>query len=111
MIFDNNKLPKVLADFLAAQKEFNSDAFVKAFAGDATVHDEGGDYLGTAEIKLWNETTNAKYHTRMEAIAFEENNGENILTILMSGTFPGSPLEAKFHFIIKNEKIESLRID
>jgi len=107
---ESNTLPKPLADFIAAQNEFNTDAFVKTFADNATVHDEGGDYRGSAEIKRWNETTNEKYKTKMEAIAFVQSGGESILTIMMSGTFPGSPLPAKFHFVLKEGKIASLRI-
>jgi hypothetical protein len=105
-----HSLPPPLADFLAAQNNFDTVAFVKTFAPDATVHDEGGDYRGIAAIKRWNETTNEKYKTKMEPIAFEEKNDESILTILMSGTFPGSPLPAKFHFVLKEGKIVSLRI-
>ena len=108
---DLKLLPKVLADFLSAQDKFDSDAFVKTFADNALVHDEGGEYRGSAEIKQWNEMTNQKYRTRMEPIAFEDSKDESILTIRMSGTFPGSPVEAKFHFVIKGGKIVSLRIE
>lgn len=109
-MIDTNTLPKPLADFIAAQNEFDIDAFVKTFADNATVHDEGGDYRGRVEIRRWNETTNAKYKTKMEPIAFVQGSGESILTIMMSGTFPGSPLSAKFHFVLKEGKIASLRI-
>ena len=110
-MIDTKKLPGVLGELLAAQKNFDSGAFVKTFAENASVHDEGGDYHGTAAIKLWNEETNKKYQTRMEPIAFNDSKGESVLTIRMSGTFPGSPVEAKFHFVISDGKIISLRID
>ena len=110
-MIDIHSLPKVLADLLAAQSKFDSDDFVKNFTGDAVVHDEGGVYRGQKEIKQWNEATNRKYQTRMEPIAFEDNKDESTLTIRMSGTFPGSPVSARFHFVIKDNKITSLRID
>ena len=69
---------------------------------------EGKDYRGLPQIKQWNEATNAKYHTQMEAIELTANGQETILTVLMSGTFDGSPLPAKFCFIISDDKIKSL---
>ncbi|SRR5258707_12713130 len=102
------ELPPVLAEFLEAQNKFDAEAFVRNFAADATVHDEGKDYRGLPQIKQWNEATNAKYHTQMEAIELTANGQETILTVLMSGTFDGSPLPAKFCFIISDHKIKSL---
>lgn len=109
-MIDTNKLPKVLAEFLSAQEKFDSTNFAKTFAANALVHDEGGKFRGTEEIKKWNEETNRKYQTVMEPLAFDESGKESILTIRMSGTFPGSPVIAKFYFVIKNNSIISLRI-
>ena len=61
---DVEKLPELIAEFIAAQNEHNSSAYVKNFAEDAIVHDEGKNYHGKSEIKRWNESTNEKYHTR-----------------------------------------------
>ena len=110
-MIDPNTLPKPLADFVAAQNEFKTAAFLKIFADNASVHDEGGEYHGTVEIKEWFETTKNKYNTHMDPIAYEGNPNESILTIKMSGTFPGSPLSVKFYFSIKDAKIISLRIE
>ncbi len=103
-------LPKPLAAFIAAQNDFNTDAFVNTFANNAAVHDEGNDYHGIEEIRRWIETTNDKYNTKMEPLAFIQSNGESVVTIRLSGNFPGSPLPVKFHFVLKDEKIASLRI-
>ena len=40
-MINKNKLPKVLADLLSAQEKFDSESFVKTFADNAVVHDEG----------------------------------------------------------------------
>ncbi|HKC35308.1 MAG TPA: nuclear transport factor 2 family protein [Chitinophagaceae bacterium] len=109
-MIDPNTLPKPLSDFITAQNEFNTEAFVKTFTDNATVQDEGGEYHRSAEIKEWFETTKGKYDTHMDPIAYEEKSNECIVTIMMSGTFPGSPLPAKFHFVLKKGKIASLRI-
>lgn len=105
------KLPKVLVDLLKAQENFNSSAFAENFAENAKVFDEGKEWVGKKEIKKWNEFTNRKYHTKMQPAAFKKVGKESILTILMSGTFPGSPLPAEFHFIIDGDKIVSLKIN
>ncbi len=101
------ELPPVLVELLAAQNSFDTEAFVQTFAADAVVHDEGKDYYGPQQIKQWNEATNAKYHTHMEPVELAADGQEIILTILMSGTFDGSPLPARYHFKISNDKIIS----
>jgi hypothetical protein len=105
------ELPSVLAEFLVAQNRFDTEAFVQTFASDAVVHDEGRDYYGLQQIKRWNEATNAKYHTQMEPLELVADGQEITLTILMSGTFDGSPLPARFHFKISDDKIVSLIVN
>ncbi len=107
---DLKKVPQVLVDFVTAQNEFNINEYVQSFADDAVVHDEGHDYHGKSEIKRWNEATNKKYRTRLEPIDFLEKENESILMVMVSGTFDGSPLPLKYHFVIKENKIKSLRV-
>lgn len=105
---DHKKLPKILEDFVIAQNQHNSYAYVKDFADDAIVHDESKDYNGKSDIKQWNETTNEMYHTNLEPIEFSETKNESVLTVKVSGTFDGSPIILKYHFVIKDNKIISL---
>jgi hypothetical protein len=63
------KLPKVIADLIAAQDKYDSQAFAENFSDDAIVHDEGKTYYGKTEIRKWNEMTNSKYKTNYEPIA------------------------------------------
>ena len=106
----NLKLPLLLAGFITSQNNHDSTSFSNLFTADAQVKDEGMEYEGRDKIKAWNEMTNKKYQTHMEALHYEVDNGIDILTILMSGTFPGSPVEARFYFEIKNDGIQSLTI-
>ena len=107
-MLDYKELPSVLAEFLEAQNRFDTEAFAQTFASEAVVHDEGKDYYGSLQIKQWNEATNAKYHTHMKPVELAIDGQEIILAILLSGTFDGSPLLARFHFKISNDKIISL---
>ncbi|HEX9509635.1 MAG TPA: nuclear transport factor 2 family protein [Puia sp.] len=104
------KLPTVLVALITAQNEHNSQAFAEIFTNDALVHDEGKDYSGKAAIKAWNEDTNKKYNTRLEPEAMREKGAEIILTVLVSGTFEGSPITLEYHFRIKDSKIIYLNI-
>ena|SRR5258705_10242054 len=104
------KLPKVIADLIAAQDKYDSKAFAETFSDDATVQDEGKTYHGKTEISQWNELTNAKYQTKYEPLEVTINGDNIILTAKISGTFPGSPAIIKYHFETRNGKIISLQI-
>ncbi len=104
------KLPKLLADLLAAQDKYDSHAFAENFSDDAIVHDEGKTYHGKTEIRQWNEMTNAKYKTKYKPLEVTTNGDKIILTAEISGTFPGSPAIIKYNFETKNHKISSLHI-
>ena len=104
------KLPKVIADLIAAQDKYDSKAFTENFSDDAIVHDEGKTYHGKTEIRQWNEMTNAKYKTKYEPLEVTTEGDKITLTAKISGTFPGSPAIIKYHFETKNYKITSLHI-
>ena len=103
-------LPKPIADLIAAQNEYDSKAYADNFSGDAIVYDEGKVYHGEEEIRQWNEMTNAKYHTKLEPLEISNKGEKSIVTVMVSGTFDGSPIPLKYHFEIKESKITSLRI-
>ena len=105
-----NKLPAGLAELITAQNDHNSHAFAEVFSNNALVHDEGKEYSGKAAIKAWNENTNKKYNTRLEPEALQEKGGEIILTVLVSGTFEGSPIVLEYHVHLKDSKIIYLNI-
>ncbi len=104
------KLPKVIADLLAAQEKYDSKTFAENFSDDAIVHDEGKTYHGKTEIRKWNELTNSKYKTKYEPLEVATEGNKIILTARISGTFPGSPAIIKYNFETRNGKITSLNI-
>ena len=104
------KLPKVIADLIAAQDKYDSHAFAEKFSDDATVHDEGKTYHGKTEIRQWNKMTNAKYKTKYEPLEVTTKGDKITLKAKISGTFPGSPAIIEYHFETKNSKITSLQI-
>lgn len=103
-----NSLPKVIADLVMAQNNFDSMAYADCFAETAVVFDEGKTHKGKKEIKNWIERANKVYKTVMKPIEYSSN--KQILKAEISGSFPGSPLVLNYQFKIKDEEIHSLKI-
>jgi hypothetical protein len=81
------KLPKVVSDLLAAQKNYDSDAYADCFSETAVVFDEGNKYNSRKEIKDWIEAANQKYRTRKAAVKYSGTESAGILTAEVSGDF------------------------
>ena len=105
------KLPKSIAEYLAAVEEKNSNRLAGCFAEDAVVHDEGGTYRGHDAIKTWSEDTESKYSYTMDALDASVTGDTVHLRAKVTGSFPGSPVELDYLFILANDKITSLKIE
>jgi hypothetical protein len=103
-------LPKVVANLVNAQNEFNSVAYANCFSETAVVFDEGKMHNGRKEIESWIVDANNRYKATMKPISFEENGTEAILRAEASGNFPGSPIVMSYHLKISDELIQSLKI-
>ena len=105
------KLPKAIAEYLAAVEEKNSNKLAGCFAEAAVVHDEGGTYRGRDEIKAWSEATQDKYNYTMDALDVSVTGDTVCLRAKVTGSFPGSPVELDYLFSLANDKIASLKIE
>jgi len=103
-------LPNVINNFIAAQNNFDSEAYTECFTTDAIVHDEGKTHTGKHEIKEWNEKSIAAYKAQIKTIDFTSDGKTALLIAEISGTFDGSPITLKFQFEIKDDKIAALTI-
>lgn len=103
-------LPKVVADLVMAQDNYDSGAYANCFTEDAVVFDEGQTHTGRAEIKHWISNANEKYKSVMKPISFEEKGTESILTADISGDFEGSPIVLNYHFEFIDGLVRSLKI-
>jgi ketosteroid isomerase-like protein len=99
-------LPNIISDLLAAQTNFDSKAYAACFSETALVFDENETHKGQNEIEKWNEKTNEMYQTQLEALEF----AKNVLTTKVTGNFEGSPIVLKYHFELKEGKIDRLEI-
>lgn len=104
------KLPQLIAAFVQAKNDHDSNALIACFANDAVVHDEGKELLGIAAIKKWIDASNAKYQVALEVVNFIERKDETILTAQVSGNFEGSPILLDYHLTVNEGKISELSI-
>lgn len=103
-------LPHAVAALIAAQNNYDSTVFSEQFTIDATVYDEGQFYNGRPAIKQWNQMTNDKYSVTLMPVAFMNEDAHSILTVQVSGNFPGSPIDLKYQFTFERDQIKTLKI-
>jgi len=104
------KLPVPIAGYFAAENSDDAEALTACFAPDAVVRDEGRRIQGIAAIKAWKREGKAKYQHKIKVISAAESNGETVVRGLVSGNFPGSPVDLRFFFELEGDKIASLEV-
>ena len=103
-------LPKPLDVYFTAANNRDQDAFIKCFAENAIVKDEGEGHKGHAEIEAWNNRAIKKYNCSYEVLKCEPTLRGAEVTAVVSGTFPGSPIELTYSFTLENGLIKELGI-
>jgi len=103
-------LPEPIAAYFAAANKHDIDATLAPFSDTAVVLDEGRQRTGLAAIREWIEETTVKYRPSATVTSASEKAGETIVTVRMSGTFPGSPIDIRYAFTLRDRKIARLEI-
>ncbi len=107
----NTKLSKPIADYFQAANAHNSDAVAAAFADDAVVVDERRERRGSAAIKKWSDEVTEKYKAHAEVTDVAEVDDKTVVTAKVSGAFAGSPVQLRYNFTLKGDKIAALLIE
>jgi hypothetical protein len=102
-------LPKPIAAYFTADKG-DAEALSQCFTEKAVVEDEGHTYKGRAAIKAWKTDASTKYQYTSEPFSCEEKDGKTIVTSHLVGNFPGSPVDLRYFFELKDNRIMSLKI-
>ena len=102
-------LPKPITAYFTADKE-DSEAVVRCFTENAVVKDEGHVYNGVAAIKQWKADSSKKYSYSTEPFASERKDNKTVITCHLIGNFPGSPVDLRYLFELKGDKIAALGI-
>ncbi|MDN3224432.1 nuclear transport factor 2 family protein [Pseudomonas nunensis] len=104
-------LAPAIADYIAAANARDTSRVASFFAEDANVFDEGEHQVGTQAIAQWMQDTAQRYQPRVEVLDVQLRTGKVLVHNLISGTFPGSPLELRYTFRLNEQgKIERLDI-
>ncbi|HTP39267.1 MAG TPA: nuclear transport factor 2 family protein [Steroidobacteraceae bacterium] len=103
-------LPPSIALYVSTANRNATQSAKDCFTDDALVKDERKTYCGIDEIQRWMTDTHAKYHHTIEPRSVQEDEKATIVTCLLTGTFPGSPIEVPFKFVLRDSRIARLDI-
>src|ERR1700736_2646226 len=101
-------LPQIIKEYIDASNAHDVKAILCCFSDDALVHDEGKDFGGKKMIEGWIVKTIEKYKFRFSPLSVKNDDVTFVVSVEVSGTFPGSPVSPDYRFIIESEKIRSL---
>jgi SnoaL-like domain len=104
-------LPPIIQKYIDASNAHDVGSILACFADDAIVRDENETRSGKHEIERWLTTTIQKYNFRSKPLGSHERDNETVVSVEISGTFPGSPISLDYHFVIGSGKIALLTID
>jgi hypothetical protein len=105
------KLPSPIQHYIDASNAHDVKSIVECFDDDAVVRDENATHRGKIDIGHWITTTIDKYKFQFKPLSLQQRDNESVVSIEVSGTFPGSPISLDYHFTIANDKIASLTVD
>jgi ketosteroid isomerase-like protein len=104
-------LMPIIQSYVAASNAHDVKSILACFADDAVVHDENATRRGKIDIERWAGETIDKYKFHFRPLSAEHRANETVVSIEVSGSFPGSSVTLNYHFSVVNEKISSLIID
>jgi len=105
------KLPEPLRSYFEAVNREDVKAMLAPFAANAVVTDEGKTRRGVLELREWIEEVTEKYHPRFEVTDVVHDGAEvTVVTGLVSGAFPGSPIRLRYTFRLSAGTITHLEI-
>lgn len=109
------QVPQVITDYITASNQPDPAGFVKCFAEDAVVLDEGQERKGKAAIKEWSDEYHFGANVTLEPKETKQDGDEFIVTCKIDGDYDKTglpdPLLLDYHFKIENGKISRLSID
>lgn len=104
------KTPEVITRYFEAAHRFDESAAAQCFTPDARVHDEGHEHVGQDAVRAWVTETSKKYRPKVEVLGANGSGSQVALSVRVSGSFPGSPIELEYAVTLRDGKIASLSI-
>ncbi|MCL6697575.1 nuclear transport factor 2 family protein [Sphingomonas sp. NSE70-1] len=104
------ELQPPVSTYFEASNAHDAEAVASLFTPDGWVHDERQDHRGTEAIRGWAEETFRQYAMVQTPGQARAEGSNTVVTAEVSGTFPGSPIELDFRFMVEGERIRELKI-
>lgn len=103
-------LPAPIAAYLTAEKARDADAAAACFLDAAVVKDDGHTHRGRDEIRQWIADYLVKYSFTATPFNIREEDGQVEVAIHLEGNFPGSPIDLRYVFVLRDGSIAALDI-
>ena len=103
-------LDPAIRAYVEASNARDAEALNRCFTSNAVVRDEDVTYQGADGVSRWVAHTLTAYVFTLEPRDIARNGGETIVTFRLTGTFPGSPIDLPFRFMVEGGKIAALTI-
>jgi AcrR family transcriptional regulator len=103
-------VPAPIAAFVRASNDGDREALLALFSDDAVVHDEGREHNGIAAVRAWREEVERKYTFTIAPLQIAQRGDETVLTVTLTGDFPGSPVTVDFDFTLADDRIVGLAV-
>jgi ketosteroid isomerase-like protein len=108
------RLPPVIAAYVKASNDADSNAFLGVFTDDALVNDIQREFWGKAAIGTWAKREIFGAKVTMEVVRAVDHHGDVILTAKLNGTYDKTglpaPLILTFYFTLRGDRIVTLII-
>lgn len=104
------KLPDAIEAYFDADREGSPDAIAAAFTETGIVKDKGKTHRGRDAIRDWMLEAGQLYTYSVEPFFIGTANDKIQVTAHVVGTFPGSPIDLRFFFVLAGDKVAELEI-
>lgn len=105
----HTELPPVIAAFFQSTNTREFADFLSLFTDEAHVTDEANDYYG-AQIADWIDRATADAKPTADVTGITRDSDQFVVTAQVSGNFPGSPVQLRYYFTLRDSKIATLLI-
>jgi hypothetical protein len=103
--------PQIITEYFEHQTDKNTEKLVACFTTDASVTDEGKTMIGHPAIRAWKEGVTAAFVYTVSVTGTEHLTDENYaVTAELEGNFPGSPVQLRYRFTLRDNLIAALVI-
>ena len=104
-------LPEIVGRYQKAHDRHDTEAALATFGPDATVVDDGHEYLGHDRIRVWLAKTSSEFNysrTLVSATALDDDTW--LVVNHLEGDFPGGVVDLRYRFVLTGGLISELVI-